>query len=265
MKDFGNSSQSPFEPLDGPPQSRPTSSWVSAPLEVSTTTTLPPQPITQPNLANRTGARRARGARGWYHIIVLLLFLARIGASIWRSMSRSGGATASPVTQHVNRGQMLAQGGNYQGAIGEYDAAIAANAVRSGGEEEADAPDAYVGRANAYQQTGRNDLALSDYSTYLGLRPTDTDALYNRGMLYAGKHDYKHALADLNRVISLKPKAQDLTDAYEARADVYYHLNDAKHALADLDECRVFGGQPNPDLVAKVKALQPGAASTAGR
>jgi len=52
---------------------------------------------------------------------------------------------------------------------------------------------------------GQLDLALSDITRAIHLDPTDDIDVFNRGKIYAMKHDVNHALQDYSSAIKIRP------------------------------------------------------------
>lgn len=76
---------------------------------------------------------------------------------------------------------------------------------------------AYNNRGNAYDGTGRNDLAFEDYSMAIKTDPNNADAYFYRGFIYDSKRDFGKAIKDYDKAIALNPR---YVDAYVYRADV---------------------------------------------
>lgn len=77
------------------------------------------------------------------------------------------------------------------------------------------------------------DTELGDLDRRLRNKPSDVDARYKRGMLYARKGDFARAIADLNKVIAANPShARALNDRCWAQA----MLDELQTALKDCNE-----------------------------
>lgn len=59
--------------------------------------------------------------------------------------------------------------------------------------------------ATAYGKSGNVDEAIKIYDSILLLRPEEVDALYLRGILYAGKDELDSAMSSFDKAISLAP------------------------------------------------------------
>ena len=70
---------------------------------------------------------------------------------------------------------------------------------------------ALLGRASAYVETGRLELARVDYALVLDKEPGNEEALLMRAYIYKVQREYKFARADYDRLLRLRP------DHFEAR------------------------------------------------
>jgi tetratricopeptide (TPR) repeat protein/V8-like Glu-specific endopeptidase len=112
-----------------------------------------------------------------------------------------------------------------QGALADYDRTIALNPNHA---------EAYVNRGDLKDRKLNNPQgALADYNRAIALNPNDALAYNNRGNLkYQKLNDFQEALADYNRAIALNP---NLAEAYSNRGVLkYQNLNDSPGALQDL-------------------------------
>jgi tetratricopeptide (TPR) repeat protein len=95
----------------------------------------------------------------------------------------------------------------------------------------------------AYLQQGNIDRAIAEYSEAI----KNTVALYNRrgyymlrGNAYLLKNEFKEAIADFNRAISIAPS----TAAYVGRGDAYRKMGNEKQAIADYNQAKQITRQP---------------------
>jgi tetratricopeptide (TPR) repeat protein len=140
-------------------------------------------------------------------------------------------ATAPKADDFYLQGNQKYQKGNYQGAIEDYNKAIAINPKYT---------QAYHLRGLAYFFSGNNQKAISDFSQVLTLKPQYTGeedfypgAIYfSRAEAYENLGDYQKAISDYNRIIALYPKE---TLAYIHRANAYLVSGDYQKAISDYN------------------------------
>ncbi len=85
-------------------------------------------------------------------------------------------------------------------------------------------------QAQDYQQ------AIADYSLFLLLNPTNSQAYFQRGSAYYQLKDYISALADVNHALSLPQATTDLTSGmYSLRARIYVNQKQDDLALSDFN------------------------------
>jgi tetratricopeptide (TPR) repeat protein len=142
-----------------------------------------------------------------------------------------------PVNQGLNATDYFVAGndkydkGNYQGALADYNQAIALDPKYSS---------AYVVRG-FLKNAILNDVqgSLADFDQAIALDPKNSLAYASRGNLKNEKlNDMRGALADLNQAIALDPKN---SLAYTVRAVLkYQHLNDAQGSLKDFNQAIIF-------------------------
>jgi tetratricopeptide (TPR) repeat protein/V8-like Glu-specific endopeptidase len=134
-----------------------------------------------------------------------------------------------------NRGNLKYQKlNNPQGALADYDRVIALNPNYAG---------AYNNRGNLkYQKLNNPQGALADYDRAITLNPNYAEAYNNRGVLKQNKlNNPQGALADYDRAITLNP---NYAEAYNNRGILKQDkLNNPQGALADYD--RVIALNPN--------------------
>jgi tetratricopeptide (TPR) repeat protein len=96
-----------------------------------------------------------------------------------------------------------------------------------------DYADAYISRGTCYDLKGEYDKAIADYNEAILLDPTEPSAYYNRACDYSHKGDHDKAIVDYNEAIRLKP---DYVKAYTNRGNAYEEKGDDDKAIADYDE-----------------------------
>src|SRR5437016_5567595 len=111
--------------------------------------------------------------------ILLLLLLANTAAYAQTAPSSPG--------DYVNRGTAQYAKGDFDGAIADYDKAIAL---------DRNYVVAYINRGNARDDKGDHDGAIADYDKAIALNPNEATAYYNRGIARRAKGDLDGAIAD---------------------------------------------------------------------
>ena len=90
-----------------------------------------------------------------------------------------------------------------------------------------------MNRGIIYYQKHNYRAALADYDKAVTIDSRNAQTYYNRGMLRAELGDYNRALDDFNKAIDLEPNQ---TDMRYQRAVVLLQLRQWRQALEDLDE-----------------------------
>jgi tetratricopeptide (TPR) repeat protein len=91
-------------------------------------------------------------------------------------------------------------------------------------------------RAGQAFDAGDFEQAITDYSLFILLNPTFSQAYFQRGVSYTQLNDYDKALADLTSALVLPQPSPDFTvRAYSVRAFIYQELADLDAALKDLN------------------------------
>ncbi|MDB5605710.1 MAG: tetratricopeptide repeat protein [Bradyrhizobium sp.] len=85
----------------------------------------------------------------------------------------------------------------------------------------------------ALARSGKTEEALVEFDKAITLDPHNSEALYNRGLIYQGEKQHQLAIDDFTAANGLMPqRAEPLL----GRAVSYLALDKAKEAAADLDE-----------------------------
>ena len=113
---------------------------------------------------------------------------------------------------------------DYQGAIAEFDKALAANPNDL---------DSLYSRMQANLELKNYEAVVGDIDLIINLNPQDALAYSVRGFSYYELEDYKSAIADFDEAIRFDPQYA-LT--YRIRGVSYGQLKDYKSAIADFDE-----------------------------
>jgi Tfp pilus assembly protein PilF len=97
---------------------------------------------------------------------------------------------------------------------------------------------AYTNRAEAWNEKGEFDNALSDSNKALSLNPQFAEALGARGLAWQGKGDYDHAIADYSANLNAKSNDADwwLAMIYTRRGAAWGLKGDLEQCIADSSE-----------------------------
>ena len=127
----------------------------------------------------------------------------------------------SPAMAMIHRGNALANEGDYEAAITEFDEAIA---------RFPDFELAYYSRGAAYAQMSKFEAAIADYDEAIRLRPDFAQAYYHRGLAHAFSADYAGAIDDMTRALDSGLSEKYL--AFGTRGSALFALShfDAAHA-----------------------------------
>jgi tetratricopeptide (TPR) repeat protein len=99
----------------------------------------------------------------------------------------------------------------------------------------------YFEQGNYDYDTGDCSKAIVDYTESIKLDPKNSQTYNNRAYTYMRLRDYKSALPDLDKAISLNP---NYINALMNRGDIhnYYYAIDRKSAIADYEKVIALGG-----------------------
>jgi tetratricopeptide (TPR) repeat protein len=91
-------------------------------------------------------------------------------------------------------------------------------------------------RAGQALQAQKYQQALADYSLFILLNPTGSQAYYPRAVTYTQLDDLTSALADVNHALALPAPSPELTGRmYGLRALIYLNQDETDKALTDLN------------------------------
>jgi tetratricopeptide (TPR) repeat protein len=164
-------------------------------------------------------------------------------------------APAFTADLHLYRGNARAFGGDYDGAVAEYDAAIESapdqakaytnrGTVRHAQQDDGAAledvnraleldpglANAYYARSAIYREQEQDEKAREDLDRALELDPQHAPALASRGLLHHNAGDHEAALKDYTRALELDPEASEV---YLNRGGTYATLGQFEDALDD--------------------------------
>ncbi len=120
------------------------------------------------------------------------------------------------------RGMRLAEKGQFDRAIQDYDKAIKLDPKSEYG---------YGGRGTAYQKMGEHGRAIADFNVAIRLNQQSVYYVF-RGKSFFEKRDYDKAMQDYDQALRLNPAN---IDAYRLRSEVYYFKDEYDRAIADLN------------------------------
>lgn len=127
------------------------------------------------------------------------------------------------------RGDLKGKGGNYQGALDDYDKAIYLNDS---------VPFFYVLKAGVNEKLGNFEKALDNFNEALSLNPNCADTYINRSLFFRRRKRMKEAFQDYEKAISLEPRSFEITTFSEIDIFKYGKFNDI---VDDIHE-KMFNG-----------------------
>jgi tetratricopeptide (TPR) repeat protein len=126
---------------------------------------------------------------------------------------------------HTNRGNALADTGELDRAIQDFNKAIGLDSKQAA---------AFAGRAAVFVAKGQFDFAILDYNQAIKLGPKNADTYYfNRGTTYSLQGQYDKAVQDFDQVIRVNPKN---SAAFNNRCFARAKAGQAQAALPDCEE-----------------------------
>ena len=132
--------------------------------------------------------------------------------------------TINPPQDFVSLGQRKLKQEDYQGAIADFDRALASNPNDL---------DALSGRAKAYYWLKDFDAAIQDFDAVLQRNPNNATFFFYRGYAYEQLKERQKAIADYTEAIRLDP---DYALAYNNRGANYGNLGEYDKAIADFNQ-----------------------------
>jgi len=128
-----------------------------------------------------------------------------------------------------NRGNVLADEGQYDKAISEYTKALKIKPTYFG---------VYYNRGYTYVIKGKYDDAIRDFNKALELNPKYAKAYHIRGIAYASKGQYSEAITDYTKALEISP--QDAV-AYCNRGIAYYFRKEYEKSWKDIKKAQDLG------------------------
>jgi tetratricopeptide (TPR) repeat protein len=163
-----------------------------------------------------------------------LPFLVALPGLVSIAFAQPKAETPSP-GELVKKGVEVAQTGEYDAAIHNFDEAI---------HIDASFAPAYENRGIVEMAKGDSDRAIADFDQAIKLDPKNSLAFSNRGLAHKAKGDLARAIADFDQAIKLDPR---YARAYYNRGIVYANKGDHRRAVADFQESiRLDPDDPSP-------------------
>ncbi len=123
---------------------------------------------------------------------------------------------------HKQIGDLYATQGDYANAMEYFDQSITLDSRDD---------QTYVSRALAFENLGRDDEALADYTKAIELAPGEAYAYLCRGIVSGRLGDAENAIIDYEKALSVEP---DYIDVYFYRGNEYYYQRNHQAAVQDL-------------------------------
>lgn len=124
----------------------------------------------------------------------------------------------------INRANKRATNGDLDGALGDFDEAIALNPAKA---------TAYFNRGFLFNSLGKFEAAIHDFSEAIELLPDYDEAYFQRGNSYRQRGEFQRAIQDYSQAIRINPYC---IKAYYKRADSRAELGDHPGALTDFSQ-----------------------------
>jgi tetratricopeptide (TPR) repeat protein len=132
---------------------------------------------------------------------------------------------------YTNRGATKSTLGNNQGAIGDFDRAIAINPKFA---------TAYTNRGIAKSNLGNKQGAMSDFNLALAIDPKYAQAYLNRGADKSDLGNHQGAIGDFDRALTIAPR---YAKAYYNRGAAKYALGNNQGAISDFNRALTIAPQ----------------------
>lgn len=137
----------------------------------------------------------------------------------------------------------------------DFDLAIdyCTAAIQSGDLSDQDLAALFNNRGLAYANKKDYDHAIEDYDQVVRLGLKDSDALYRRGLVYFGKNDYSRAIQDFDEALERNP---DNVAILQSRGWAYENKNDYEQAIRDYDRAISLRSNYGPALIRRAKIYE---------
>src|SRR5579871_114478 len=158
-------------------------------------------------------APRRLGMRRWRSLVRWFTWGLRLGCTELLVL-----ACPSVAVMAGTNAQLTAAADAY--ARGDMDEAIRLDTalLDAGTASVDDRAEAHAGRGASYARIQRYDLAISDFTAAIQLKPSDPNGYFARGLIYRQNGDDELAIADYNSTIRLAPYH---AGAYNNRGFIY--------------------------------------------
>ena len=155
----------------------------------------------------------------------------------------------TPPQDFVSVGRRKLKQDDYQGAIDEFNQALASNLNDI---------DALSGRAEAYLRLEAFPSAIQDFDVVLQRNPNNATFFFYRGYAHGELKEYELAIADYTEAIRLNP---DDANAYYNRGNSYEKLGDKQKAIEDFQQAADLDQQQGnteyyQDALDRIRELQ---------
>lgn len=176
----------------------------------------PPQPVRRAESVLVVEMRRRQ--RRLVAITLIVLALIGTGAGVYFYISNA----PERADKDFQEGMKMMQPGKYGDAVVLFTRALTNSTPRA---------EVYLERGNAYQAQGDTDLALADFQTAVSMDPGLVAAHNGIALIYIQRRDSPHAIAELNKSITLQPSI----DAYYQRGQLLEARGEHQKAIDDYD------------------------------
>ena len=140
------------------------------------------------------------------------------------SLAKIYGDNLSSPDALINRANKRAANGDPEGALCDFDEAIALNPTK---------PTAYFNRGFLFNALGKFEAAIRDFSDAIELLPDYDEAYYHRGNSHRQLGEFQRAVQNYSQAIRINPYC---IKAYYKRAESRAELGDHTGALTDYSQ-----------------------------